>query len=188
MARRGKYAELELSASSAYWSGVLVDVRSSPKLLHKRPTKHMVHTRDLLGFSDTRFGTHEDLPAAARARVAKCMRVDTGHRSPRGDARPCTRSGLLVVGRRVGPLTPDEVDRAEVAPPQLDHSQPRRLDDPQDVAVPVAAPARHVPVEAALLPPRDDAPAAHPVLEQQDAPARLAAGEGSGWGWGCGSG
>ena len=91
-------------------------------------------------------------------------------------ARDRARSGLLVVGRRVGPLTPDEVDRAKVAPPQLDHAQPRRLDDPQDVPVPVAAPAPHVPVEAALLPPRDDAPAAHSVLEQQDAAARLAAG------------
>eukprot|EP00964_Phaeocystis_antarctica_P098945 scaffold64871_cov64-Phaeocystis_antarctica.AAC.5 len=37
-------------------------------------------------------------------------------------SRSHTRIRFLVVGRRVGPFAPDEIDRAKVAPLQLDHA------------------------------------------------------------------
>eukprot|EP00964_Phaeocystis_antarctica_P062921 scaffold37720_cov67-Phaeocystis_antarctica.AAC.26 len=87
---------------------------------------------------------------------------------------------MRLVGRCVRSLTPDEEYRVAVGAPQLNHAQAGGLHACQDVPVPVAAPAHHLPVEAVPLPAGDEIPAAHAVLEQQDAAARLAAGQGSG--------
>jgi len=57
---------------------------------------------------------------------------------------------------------------------RLDYLEPTLAHERLDVAVPVAAPSLHVAVEAVLLPPREQRPVAHAVLEEQDRSTRLA--------------
>ena len=110
--------------TTAYWSGVLVDV--SRKLAYISAPLNTVHThaRSKAGFC---LLTRLAPTGISRRRQGRGWRSACA--STQWPTQPARRRAtvhgppLLVVGRRVGPLTPDEVDRAEVAPPQLDDAR-----------------------------------------------------------------